>query len=167
MKDNFRPAIYDIDCVDLMGKPLPLRHFSGQPMLIVNTASLCGFSSQFAGLESLWQSNKDKGLIVLGVPSNDFGRQEPGHSAQIMSLCTVKFGVTFPMAEKTPVSGPEAHPLFQWLAQEGGLLSRPRWNFYKYIIGRDGHLKDWFSTLTHPARHRFERALTEVISVNI
>src|SRR5580698_10582948 len=107
-------CVYDIDCTDLSGSPLPLRQFSGKPMLIVNTASLCGFSSQFKGLEDVWRGYKDRGLIVFAVPSNDFGRQEPGSSAQIVSACVGKFGITFPLLEKASVSGPKAHSLFQW-----------------------------------------------------
>ena len=132
-------------------------------MLIVNTASLCGFSAQFAGLEALWQRHKDEGLVVLGVPSNDFGQQEPGDSVQIVSLCMAKFAITFPMLAKTPVRGPDAHPLFQWLAEEGGFVAKPRWNFYKYVIGRDGHLKKWFSSFADPGRPGFEKALKEMM----
>jgi glutathione peroxidase len=166
MKNDPRSALYGIDCIDLTGKPLPIQQFTGRPMLIINTASLCSFSTQFADLESLWQRNKERGLVVLGVPSNDFGHQEPGNSEQIVSLCLNKFGVTFPMLAKTPVRGAKAHPLFQWLAQEGGFFSKPRWNFYKYIIGRDGHLKDWFSTIRSPGSHHFETVLDGVIKAN-
>ena len=156
-------SIYDIDCIDLMGKPFPLRQFVGRPLLIANTASFCGFTPQLVDMEAVWQRDKDKGLVVIGMPSNDFGQQEPGDSAQIAALCTTKFGVTFPIMAKTPVSGPQAHPLFQWLVQEGGFLSKPRWNFYKYIIGRDGHLKDWFLPITNPRHPRFERALVDAL----
>jgi len=166
MENKSRSSIYEIDCTELSGKSLPLRQYEGRPMLIVNTASLCGYSSQFESLESIWRSNRDKGLVVIGVPSNDFGRQEPGDSSQIISLCTVKFGVTFPLLAKTSVSGPHAHPLFQWLEQEGGFLSKPRWNFYKYIVGRDGRLKKWFLPMTSPGRGRVEHALRDVIETN-
>ena len=156
-------SVYDIECTDLAGKPLPLQQYSGQPILVVNTASLCGFSSQFKGLEEIWQDYKSRGLVVLGVPSNEFGHQEPGASAQIMSLCTAKFGITFPLLAKTLVSGPSAHPLFQFLAHEGGFFAKPRWNFYKYIIGRNGHLKSWFSSLANPQSLRFNRAIMKSI----
>lgn len=164
--DKISPSLYDIDCVDLTGKPFPLRQFAGRPLLIANTASFCGFSPQLTDMESVWQANKDKGLAVIGVPSNDFGRQEPGDSAQIASLCATKYGVTFPLLAKTHVRGPQAHPLFQWLGQRGGFLSRPRWNFYKYIVGRDGQLKDWFSPFTNPRHPRFERALAEALKTS-
>jgi glutathione peroxidase len=159
MKQN----IYDITCVDLMGAPLPMQQFEGRPIIIVNTASLCGFAPQLTGLESVWRAHRDAGLVVLGVPSNDFGHQEPGDSKQVVSLCVTKFGVTFPMLAKTPVKGRDAHPLFRWLADQGGAWSRPRWNFYKYVVGRDGRLKNWFLPLTTPGSARFEKAVTTSI----
>ncbi len=156
-------SFYDIACTDLNGKRLSLREFKDRPMIIVNTASLCGFSAQFEGLEEVWQKNKDKGLVILGVPSNDFGRQEPGDSAQIISLCTLKFGVTFPLLAKTPVKGEDAHPIFKWLAAQGNFWSQPRWNFYKYAITRDGHLHDWFSSWTAPGTGRFQRVVQDIL----
>ena len=155
--------VYDIDCTDLSGKPLPLKQFAGKPLLIVNTASLCGFSSQFRGLEQIWQDHKNTGLTVIGVPSNDFGHQEPGQSRALATLCLEKFGVTFPLLEKTPVKGAEAHPLFRWLANEGGFWARPRWNFYKYLISREGRLKAWYSSLTAPETNRFQKAVTGLL----
>jgi glutathione peroxidase len=164
MPDNRLSSAYDLECVDVYGNPFPLRQFAGRPVLIVNTASLCGFSSQFRGLENIWQRYKDRGLMVLGVPSNDFGRQEPGNSTEIVSLCTSKFGITFPLTAKAHVKGDGANPLFQWIAEEGGFLARPRWNFYKYIIGRDGHLQDWFCTLTSPDATRFNDAVSKGVA---
>ena len=160
MKDK---TVYDIDCVDLQGNPFPLQQFTGRPLLIANTASLCGFTPQLGKLEAIWQSNKERGLIVLGVPSNDFGQQEPGSSTEIASFCSAKFNVSFPLLAKASVRGDNAHPLFRWLAEEGGFLSKPRWNFYKYIIGHDGHLKNWFVSTTDPSSQRVTRALTKVI----
>ena len=156
-------SIYDIVCSDWHGNPVPLSQFKGQPMLIVNTASLCSFSPQLKGLEKIWQAYQNKDLILLGVPSNDFGRQEPGNSAEIVSACSLKFGVTFPLLAKTVVKGANAHPLFQWISAEGGFLARPRWNFYKYIINRDGHLHEWFSPLTAPETKRFQEAITAAL----
>jgi glutathione peroxidase len=164
MTDNHSSkTAYDFDCVDLHGKPLSLNQFKGQPLVIVNTASLCGSSFQYKGLENLWKKHKHEGLVVIGVPTNDFGRQEPGNSAAIASLCSLKFGVTFPLIEKTPITGPEAHPLFKWIAEEGGFFAKPRWNFYKYIIGRNGRLVDWYSTLTTSTSSRFENAVVSAV----
>jgi glutathione peroxidase len=154
---------YDFDLVTLDGKPMPLRQFAGHPLVIVNTASACGFTPQYAGLQALWREFKDSGLIVLGVPSNDFGGQEPGDAAQIAAFCATTFGADFPMAAKRPVRGSAADPLFRWLAAEGGFFARPRWNFYKYLIGRDGHLKDWFASATKPDAAKFKRAVRRIL----
>ncbi len=157
-------TVYDFSLETLQGsKPLPLSQFKGHPLLIVNTASQCGFTYQYKGLEAVWQENRDKGLVVIGVPSNDFGRQEPGKASEIAEFCEINFGVDFPLAAKTPVSGKEAHPLFKYLGDQGGFLSRPRWNFYKYVIGRDGKLVTWFSSLTKPDSATFKRAISKVV----
>ena len=132
------------------GAPMPLSQFAGRPMLVVNTASKCGFTPQYQGLQSLWTEYESQGLVVLGVPSNDFGNQEPGTDAEIGAFCTTRFATTFPLAAKAHVRGPEAIPLFQWLATQAGALGRPRWNFYKYVIAPDGSLARWFSSITKP-----------------
>ncbi|ABS63863.1 glutathione peroxidase [Parvibaculum lavamentivorans DS-1] len=154
---------YDFDFLSLKGKPLPLADFAGHPLLIVNTASKCGFTRQYKELEALWQKYRDDGLVVLGVPSNDFANQEPGGAAEIASFCETNFGVDFPLTEKVAVKGRAAHPLFQWLAREGGFLSRPRWNFYKYVIGKDGKLVDWFASTTTPGSAKVERAIEKAV----
>lgn len=145
------------------GEPLPLSRWTGHPMLIVNTASRCGFTPQYAALQQLWTDYESRGLVVLGVPSNDFGRQEPGTDAEIGAFCTTRFAATFPLAAKTSVTGPDATPLFRWLANEAGALGKPRWNFFKYLVDRHGHLHEWFASITKPdsakVRHAIERCL--------
>lgn len=163
MADN--ETVYDFELKTLMGsKPLPLEQFRGRPLVIVNTASQCGFTYQYQGLEDVWRQNRDKGLVVIGVPSNDFGRQEPGKASEISQFCELNFGVDFPLAEKSVVSGTKAIPLFKHLAREGGFLSRPRWNFYKYLIGRDGRLSTWFSSITKPDSGSFRRAVSRIVA---
>ena len=147
----------------LEGKPLPLAQYAGKPMIIVNTASKCGFTPQYKGLEALWQANRDKGLVVLGVPSNDFGGQEPGSHDEIKSFCELRFGVDFPLTEKVSVTGAGAHPLFKWIAEKGGFLGRPHWNFYKYLIGPDGRFVDWYSSITAPGSGRFTKAVEKLM----
>ena len=154
---------FDFSFSDLQGNPFPLSQFAGKPLVIVNTASMCGFTPQYKGLEQLWRSRRDKDLMVIGVPCNDFGRQEPGDACTIKSFTGDKYGVDFPLTDKVHVRGPDTHPLFRWLAQEGGFLSRPRWNFYKYLIGRDGRLKDWFASITTPGSGRFTRAVDDIV----
>ncbi|GGF05817.1 glutathione peroxidase [Aliidongia dinghuensis] len=154
---------YDFSFRTLQGEPFDLVRFRGRPLVVVNTASKCGFTPQYAGLTEVWRRHKDQGLVIIGVPSNDFGAQEPGEADEIASFCEINYGVDFPMTEKVHVRGPAAHPLFRWLAAEGGFFSRPRWNFYKYLIGRDGRLKTWFLSPTKPDSGRFDRAVRRVI----
>ncbi len=127
---------------------LPTADYKGRVVLLVNTASLCGFTKQYAGLEELWRRYKDRGLVVLGVPSNDFGGQEPGTKEEIRTFCEASFDVTFPLADKQSVLGPDAHPLYRWAARQTGPLGTPSWNFHKILIGRDGRVIDWFTALS-------------------
>lgn len=129
------------------GEPLPTAGFAGHVVLLVNTASLCGFTGQYRGLEALWRRYKERGLIVLGVPSNDFGGQEPGSDDDIRRFCDAKFGVTFPLSGKQIVSGPSAHPIYRWAAAQTGTIGTPNWNFHKILIGRDGRVVDWFTAV--------------------
>ena len=130
------------------GGPLPAGDYKGRVVLLVNTASLCGFTGQNRGLEELWRKYKDKGLVVLGVPSNDFGGQEPGSKEEIKRFCEATFDVTFPLADKQSVIGPDAHPLYRWAATQTGPLGTPSWNFHKILIGRDGRVIDWFTAMS-------------------
>ena len=143
------------------GTTLDLAEFAGRPLLIANTASKCGFTGQYAGLQQLWETYRDRGLVVIGVPSDDFGHQEPGTDAEIGSFCQLNYGVTFPLAAKSHVTGPGAPPLFHYLAAQAGPLAKPRWNFYKYLISPDGSVAAWFSSITPPNSARVVRALSK------
>jgi glutathione peroxidase len=132
------------------GAPLPLSGFKGKTVLIVNTASACGLTPQYKGLEALWKSYRDRGLVVLGVPCNDFGAQEPGTEGEIKTFCETRFGVDFPMTGKEHVIGAGAHPFYQWAAAELGEGSTPRWNFHKYLVGKEGSLAGVFGSRTDP-----------------
>lgn len=149
------------------GRPYRLdEEFPGKALLIVNTASYCGFTPQFEGLERLYQRYKDRGFVVLGVPSNDFGNQEPGTSEEIEHFCRVnKFSTTFPMTEKEVVCGSNAHPFFQYVQSDRGLgwIAQPRWNFWKILISPDGHLVNWFSSLTSPESQRVIDAIEKAL----
>ena len=134
-------TVYDFQAKDITGKDVPLEAFRGKVMLIVNTASKCGFTPQFAGLEELYKQYAGKGLAVLGFPSNQFLSQDPGSDDQIAEFCQVNYGVSFPMMSKIDVNGPAAHPLYQWLSAEApGLLGSKaiKWNFTKFLVGKDG-----------------------------
>ena len=132
------------------GAPLPLASFAGKAVLVVNTASLCGFTRQYGDLQAVWDQFRDRGLVVLGVPSNDFGGQEPGSDEEIKTFCEVNFGVDFPLTSKERVKGEMAHPFYRWAAEQLGAEARPRWNFHKYLVAPDGRLVAWFPTSTSP-----------------
>ena len=144
---------YGFSFASIDGTPLSLADFKDKVVLVVNTASECGFTKQYDGLEKLYQRYSDKGLVVLGVPANDFGGQEPGTESEIKRFCQTKFDVTFPLTAKTIVSGSDAHPFYKWAAEQkkGGLIfSKPRWNFHKYLVARDGSLAGSYSSQTTP-----------------
>ena len=136
------------------GDLLPLTAFEGKTLLVVNTASFCGFTRQYDGLQELWERYRDRGLVVLGVPSNDFGGQEPGTETEIKQFCEVNFSIDFPLTSKEHVKGNAAHPFYKWAGRELGVAAQPRWNFHKYLISPDGRLVDWFSTATSPTSEK-------------
>lgn len=139
---------HDFDFVSIDGAPLPLRGWKGKPVLVVNTASFCGYTPQYKGLEALWRRYKDRGLVLLGVPSNDFGGQEPGSAAEIKAFCET-YDVSFPLAGKAKVTGTDAHPFYRWIAAELGDAGVPRWNFHKYLVDGEGLLVGaWPSAVT-------------------
>ena len=156
-------SAWDFSFETLDGKPLPLATFRGKAVMVVNTASQCGFTPQYKSLEALNQKYHDRGLVVLGVPCNDFGGQEPGSAAEIQSFCDSNYNVTFPLAGKAHVSGKEAHPFYAWARQKVGVLGSPKWNFHKYLIAPDGSLADWFSTPTSPESARVLKAIEKVL----
>ena len=134
-------SVYDFSANSIQGKAVKLSQYKGKPMLIVNTASACGFTPQFGGLEALHKSYGGKGLVVLGFPCNQFGAQDSGSNGEIAEFCQMNYGVSFPMMEKIDVNGSGAHPLYQWLSAEApGLLGSKaiKWNFTKFLVGKDG-----------------------------
>ena len=144
---------YDFDAVSIDGKPAPLAQQRGKVLLIVNTASKCGFTPQFEGLEKLWEKYRDRGLVVVGFPSNEFGHQDPGSNDEIASFCQLNYGVGFPMMAKIEVNGANAHPLYKWLkGEKPGLLGIEaiKWNFTKFLIGRDGQVRKRYAPTDKP-----------------
>ncbi|HEY5809980.1 MAG TPA: glutathione peroxidase [Povalibacter sp.] len=144
---------YDFETRTLEGKPVRLQEYSGKALLIVNTASKCGFTPQYTGLESVYQKYRDRGLLVLGFPCNQFGEQEPGSASEIGAFCEKNYGVTFPMFEKIDVNGDTAHPLYHWLKEQApGLLGSKgiKWNFTKFLIDRTGQVKARYAPTTKP-----------------
>ena len=146
-------SAYDFTAQTLDGEPAPLGEHRGEVMLIVNTASKCGFTPQYAGLEALWRKYKDRGLVVLGFPCNQFGAQEPGDAGEIANFCSLTYDVSFPMMGKIDVNGPKADPLYVWLKGEktGFLGSGIKWNFTKFLIDREGKVAGRFAPTATPA----------------
>jgi glutathione peroxidase len=148
-----RITAYAFSFAGLEGDAIRLSDFAGKPIMVVNTASLCGYTPQYAGLEQLYVRFHDRGLVMIGVPSNDFGGREPGGVAEITQTANKEYGVTFPLAAKAEVTGPNAHPFYKWAASERP-LEVPKWNFHKYLIGRDGHIAAVFPTQVEPMEAR-------------
>ncbi len=143
-------SAYDYSFKTIDGGGLPLSSFKGKAVLVVNTASACGLTPQYEALEALYRKYRDRGLVVLGVPANDFGGQEPGTEAEIKQFCALKYDVDFPLASKETVIGGAAHPFYRWVSSELGEGAAPKWNFHKYLIGKDGALAGTFGSRTVP-----------------
>jgi glutathione peroxidase len=143
-------SAFDHSFMAIDGAPMPLAAFKGKVLLVVNTASFCGFTNQYDGLQKLHETYGPRGLVVIGVPSNDFGAQEPKANAEIAEFCQGAFNVTFALTEKQPVKGKAAHPFYAWAAATLGDGATPRWNFHKYLVGRDGRLLAGFSAQVAP-----------------
>jgi glutathione peroxidase len=146
-------SVYDFEAKQIDGTPVPLAAYSGKVLLIVNTASHCGFTPQFEGLEALYEKYTERGFAVLGFPSNQFANQDPGSNEEIGAFCTKNYGVSFPMMEKIEVNGPGASPLYKWLTKEApGLLGSTaiKWNFTKFLVGKDGQVRKRYAPLDKP-----------------
>lgn len=156
------PGIYGFELLSIKGKSLPLSQFEGHPILIVNVASKCGFTKQYSDLEALYQQFKDQGLVILGVPANNFGNQEPGNNLDIQTFCQTTYGVTFPMASKISVKGADIHPLYRYLTTETSNASARgavNWNFNKFLIGKNGRVIARYASIENP---RSERIISDI-----
>jgi glutathione peroxidase len=155
-----RITAYAFSFAGLESGEIKLADHAGKPILVVNTASLCGFTPQYAGLQQLWERYRQRGLMIIGVPSNDFGGQEPGGAADITKTAQGEYGVGFPLAAKAQVKGANSHPFYKWAASERP-LETPRWNFHKYLVGRDGHIAAVFATDIEPMDARVINAIVK------
>ena len=158
-----RITAYAFSFPALDGGDIRLAEYTGRPLLIVNTASLCGYTPQYAGLQELWTEFHGRGLMIVGVPSNDFGEQEPGGASDIAQTAQHQYGVTFPIAAKAVVKGPNAHPFYKWAA-EARPKDVPRWNFHKYLIGRDGYIAEVFPSAVEPSDTRVKTAIARTLA---
>jgi glutathione peroxidase len=161
------PSLHDFTLTAIDGTPLPLADFRGKAVLLVNVASRCGLTPQYAELEALWREAKDMGLVVLGVPCNQFGAQEPGSAEEIRAFCSSRYDVTFPLAAKIEVNGAGQHPLYAWLTKPGAAFPGPiRWNFEKFLIGRDGRVLARFEPTVRPQDGALKAAIAEALAAD-
>jgi len=152
----------DFSFEGLEGNTISLADYQGKVVLVVNVASRCGFTNQYEGLQTLWSKYKDKNLVVIGVPSNNF-RQEPGSNKEIKDFCETTFGIDFPITEKLSIIGPDAHPFFVWAKENYGSGAIPKWNFHKILIGKNGKVIDTFASITKPSSKKFISAIEKEI----
>ena len=159
---KYEKLAYDVSFNDLDGSVIKLSEFKEKVIVIINVASQCGFTNQYEDMQQIWNKYQSSGLIIIGVPSNDFGNQEPGSSTDIKNFCEAKFGITFPMTEKVLVKGDNAHPFYLWARKNYGKSAVPKWNFHKIIINKEGKVADTFASITNPTSKKFIKVLEEL-----
>tara|TARA_B100001121_G_C18381345_1_gene476351 strand:+ start:41 stop:577 length:537 start_codon:yes stop_codon:yes gene_type:complete len=155
-------SAYDFEFKGIDGNLIKLNDYKNKVLVVVNVASRCGYTPQYEGLQSLWSNYKNKNLVVIGVPTNNF-RQEPGSNKQIKDFCETNFGVNFLMTEKTNVIGNNSHPFYKWAKKDFGIGAIPKWNFHKIVIGKDGKVADTFSSITKPSSKKFLNIIENLI----
>ena len=160
---KYEKLTYDFVFKNLDGGTLNLAEFKKKVIVVVNVASQCGFTSQYEDMQKVWEKYQKMGIVMLGVPSNDFGKQEPGSNKEIKNFCEAKFGITFPMTEKVSVKGSSAHPFYIWAKENHGKSAVPKWNFHKIIIDRSGKVTKVFSSMTNPSSKKFIKVLENLI----
>jgi len=159
---NYIKLAYDFEFSGIEGKTIKLSDYKNKVIVVVNVASRCGFTNQYNGLQKLWTDYKDKDLVVLGVPTNDF-KQEPGSNSEIKDFCETNFNVSFPMTKKINVIGKKSHPFYKWAKDNHGKSAIPKWNFHKIIIGKDGKITDTFASITKPSSNKFIKFIEKKI----
>ena len=159
---NYEKLAYEFNFNDLDGSKLNLSEFKNKVIVVVNVASQCGFTKQYEDMQKIWDKYQSSGLVIIGVPSNDFGNQEPGSNIEIKNFCESKFGITFPMTEKVLVKGENAHPFYLWAKKNYGKSAVPKWNFHKIIINKEGKVADTFASITNPTSKKFIKVLEEL-----
>ena len=159
---NYTQLAYDFDFQSLEGDVIKLSNYKNKIIIVVNVASRCGFTNQYNGLQKLWTNYKDKNVVVIGIPTNDF-KQEPGSNADIKNFCETNFNIDFPLSEKINIIGKKAHPFYIWAKNNHGIGAIPKWNFHKIIIGKDGKIIDTFASITKPSSKKFINFIEENI----
>ena len=162
MSDNSK-TLFDFKINSINGGELDLSSFKGKTILLVNVASKCGFTNQYDDLQNLYDNFKDKGLIVIGIPTNQFGGQEPGSEKEIKNFCETNFNITFPMTSKYEVKGANAHPIYIWAKDTFGKSTVPKWNFHKILINKDGKIEDTFASFTGPLSNKVVKKIEKIL----
>ena len=162
---KYDKIFFDFNIKSLEGNIIELSDYKNKAVLVVNVASKCGFTKQYADLQKLWEIYKDKGLIVLGVPSNQFGSQEPGTNEEIKNFCTVNFNINFPMTDKVEVKGEKAHPIYIWAKDNFGKSAVPKWNFHKILINTEGKVQNTYSSLTNPKSNKITIEIEKILNI--
>ena len=160
---KYEKLAYDFKFKDLDGNALSLAEFKNKVIIAINVASQCGFTSQYKDMQEIWKLYQEKNFVMLGVPSNDFGKQEPGTNKEIKNFCEAKFGITFPMTEKVSVKGTDAHPFYIWAKENHGKSAVPKWNFHKIIINKEGKIEKTFSSMTNPSSKKFKEVIENLL----
>ena len=163
MTTEVKANVYQFNFKSIDGKEINLNDFKGKPIFIVNTASLCGFTNQYRDIESLHQKYKKDGLIIIGIPSNDFGNQELSSNKKVKEFCNINFNISFYLTEITNIKGDSGHPFFKWIKKEAGFLAFPKWNFYKYLINNEGILVKWYASTTRPSSTKITTEIDKII----
>ena len=162
ISDNSK-NLFDFKINSINGEVLNLSDFKGQTLLLVNVASNCGFTKQYDDLQKLYENYKEKGLIVVGIPSNQFGGQEPGKESEIKDFCETNFNITFPMTSKYNVKGDSAHPIYLWAKETYGSSTIPKWNFHKILVNKDGKIVDTFNSFTNPTSKKIIKSIEKIL----
>ena len=162
---KYEKIFFDFSIKNIDGNNLEFSKYKNKAILLVNVASNCGFTKQYSDLQILWEKYEDKGLIVIGVPSNQFGGQEPGSNKEIKKFCEVNFNVNFPMTDKVDVKGTLAHPIFLWAKENYGISAIPKWNFHKILINKDGKIHDTYSSLTRPTSKKITDEIERILNI--
>ena len=159
---KYEKIFYDFKINSISGDIIDLSEFKGKPVLIVNTASYCGFTKQYEDMQKLWENYREKGLIVLGIPSNSFN-QEKNNNNEVKDFCEVNFNINFPMTEITNVKGDDAHEIYKWAKDNHGKSAVPKWNFYKILINKEGKVEDTYASLTKPTSKKIIKKIESLL----
>ena len=160
---KYEKLFFEFNIRDITGEEISFSKYENKTILLVNVASKCGFTKQYTGLQTLYETYKDKGLVVIGIPSNQFGGQEPGSNNEIKNFCETNFNITFPLTSKYDVKGQSAHPIFLWAKENYGKSSVPKWNFHKILINKDGKIEDTFASFTGPLSNKVVKKIEQIL----